>query len=55
MGRAGGGDVQLAYAGVAESDHADLAVEHPGLTGHGLDDVVPVSRLCRAEDVEDAA
>ena len=51
----GGGDEQLADAGVRDAHHADLVVECPRLGGDRFDDVVAVEALHRLEEAERAA
>ena len=50
-----GADEELADPAVGDAGHADPAVQHPGLAGDGLHDVVAVEALQLLEVVEGAA
>ena len=54
-GRVGARGRELGEARVADADHPDLVVGHPGLVGHDLDGVVGVVVGGVAEEVEGAA
>ena len=49
------GREELADAAVGDPHHPDFVVQHPGLAGDRLDDVVAVEALQRLEEVEGAA
>ena len=55
VGRPGGADEELADPAVGDAGHPDPVVQHPGLAGDGLHDVVAVEALQPLEVVEGAA